>query len=112
MGKRELLIIIAFVAIGALAYQVTAPAPKEGEGRFSFAKIFSNIRNEMRSNAASATITRNGVVALRPGVTELRLASSRALPITITGEARTDIGYELIVQSNGPDEATARAWAE
>lgn len=111
MGKRELLIIIAFVAVGALAYQLTAPAPKDGERSFSLSRIFSNIRNEVRSHAASATVTLNGTLALRPGVAEIRLTSSRALPITITGEKRSDIAYELSVESDGPDEATAKDWA-
>src|SRR5688572_3025645 len=108
MGKRELLIVIAFVAVGALAYQLTAPAPKEGEKSFSISKIFSGIRNEIRSHAASATVTNNGTVELRAGVTEIRLIAIRALPVTVIGEKRTDIGYELFVQSDGPDEATAK----
>ena len=111
MGKRELLIIIAFVVAGALAYQLTAPAPKEGERSFSLARIFSNVRREMRANSASATLTKNGSLALRAGVNELRLNSGRSMPITVTGEKRADIGYELEVQSSGPDEATAREYA-
>ena len=111
MGKRELLIIIAFVAVGALAYQLTAPAPKEGESGFSISKIFSGIRNEIRSHAASANVTTSGAVALRPGVTEIRLNAMRSMPVTVIGEKRTDIAYELFVQSDGPDEATAKDWA-
>ncbi len=66
----------------------------------------------MQANAASATITRTGNVALRPGVTELRLTGLRALPLIVTGEPRDDISYELWVESNGPDEAGAKATAE
>lgn len=112
MGKREIVIIIAFVALGALAYQLTAPAPKSGERRFSITQIFSGIRREMNANNASATVTKNGTVELRKGVIELRLSSGRNLPITVTGESRSDIAYELTVQSSGPDEATARQYAE
>jgi hypothetical protein len=112
MGKRELVLIIAFVAVGALVYQLTAPAPKAGERSFSLARIFSNIHREMRSNAASATLTKNGTVALRAGVTELRLTAGRSIPLTVTGERRTDIAYELSVTSSGPDEATAKQYAE
>jgi hypothetical protein len=112
MGKRELIIVAAFVAAGAVAYQLTAPAPKAGERRFSLSALLSGVRRQVQSNAASATITRTGTVALRPGVTELRLTGLRSLPIVVTGEHRDDIGYELWVESNGPDQATAKATAE
>jgi hypothetical protein len=111
MGKRELVLIIVFVALGAVAYEVTAPAPKAGERGFSLARIFTNVRREMRANSASASITKSGTVAVRNGVNEVRLNSGRNLPITVTGEKRSDIAYELSVQSSGPDEATAREYA-
>lgn len=112
MGKRELFIIIAFVAAGAIAYQLTAPSPKAGERGFSFSKIFGNFQRQMRANNASATLTKTGTVAIQPGVNELRLTSSRNMPITVTGEKRADIGYELFIQSSGPDETTARQSAD
>jgi hypothetical protein len=112
MGKRELLIIIAFVAVGAIAYQFTAPAPKAGERGFSLSRIFGSFQRQMRANSASATVTKTGTVEIRNGVSELRLTSSRGMPITVTGEKRTDISYELVVQSTGPDENTARQMAD
>jgi len=111
MGKRELVIVLAFVVVGAVAYHLTAPPPKPGEKSFSLSTIFSNIRNHVRSSAASATTTRTGTIALREGITELRLTAVRVVPLTITGEHRSDIAYELMVRSDGPDEATAREWA-
>ena len=74
--------------------------------------MFSGIRREISANASSATVTKTGTVKLRPGVTEVRVRALRRVPITITGEPRSDIGYELPVESNGPDEPTAKAWAE
>ena len=112
MGKRELFIIIAFVALGAVAYQLTAPPPKPGERGFSLTRMFSGIRREISANASSATVTRTGTVKVRPGVTEVRVRALRRVPITITGERRSDIAYELPVESTGPDESTAKAWAE
>ena len=35
MGKRELLLIVAFVIVGAIVYQFTAPPPAPGERSFS-----------------------------------------------------------------------------
>jgi hypothetical protein len=111
MGKRELIIVVAFVAAGAIAYQLTAPPPKAGERSFSLSTLLSGLRRQVRSNAATATVTRTGTVALRPGVTELRLTASRSVPLTVTGERRDDIGYDLWVESSGPDQATALDWA-
>ena len=44
MGKRELLIIAAFVVIGTVVYQLTAPDPKPGEKAFSFSGLMSALR--------------------------------------------------------------------
>lgn len=112
MGKRELFIIIAFVLIGAAAYQLTAPAPKPGERRFSVTELFSGIRREIRSNAVSATMTQTGAIAVGREVGELRITASRGVQVTVTGERREDIGYEMPIESTGPDEATALDYAK
>jgi len=112
MGKREFLIIIAFVVVGAVAYQVTAPPPKPGERSFSLRQIFSNVRREMSSNNASATVNKSGTIKISPDITEIRVSAERGVPVTIEGEERDDIGYEMPVNSTGPDEAAARSYAE
>ena len=43
MGKRELLIITAFVVVGVVAYQLGA-APAEGRRRFSLATLMDHFR--------------------------------------------------------------------
>lgn len=112
MGKRELIIAAAFVVVAVVAYQLTAPAPKPGERRFSFTELFSGIHRGMKGNAAEASVAKSGTIAVGAAVTELRLDVIRAVPLTIVGEKRTDIGYEASIRSTGPDEATARAYAE
>ncbi len=112
MGKRELLIAAGFIVVGALAYSLTAPAPKEGERRFSIRDIFSGLRREMRSDSASAEFTHTGAIAVGAPVEELRLNTGRGIPITIQGEDRRDIAYEMAVQSTGPDAATALEYAK
>jgi len=112
MGKRELLIIAAFVIVGAVAYQLTAPAPKQGEKRFSLSTIFSGIKKEISANSATARVSKSATIALRPGVKALRVSTERSVPVTIIGEPRTDIAYEMPVESTGPDEASARGYAE
>jgi hypothetical protein len=111
MGKRELFIIIAFVVVGAAVYSVTAPAAKPGEQGFSFSKIFSGIKKEISANASSAHLNATGRIAAASTLTELRISTARSVPLTVIGEARDDIEYEMPVDSTGPDEATAKEWA-
>lgn len=108
MGKRELGLIAAFVAVGVLIWQFTAP-DTGGEG-FSFGQLLSNARREMRGRNASAEATTSPAIAIDASVTELRLTLSGE--IEIVGETREDVAAELHVQSNGHDEAEARQLAE
>jgi hypothetical protein len=111
MGKRELIIAAAFIVIAVVAYQVTAPPPKSGEHAFSLSTIFSGLKREMQANSATATVVKVGTIAVRPGATELRLTTSRSVPVTVVGERRDDIAWEASIESTGPDEATAKDYA-
>jgi hypothetical protein len=106
MGKRELLIIAAFVVIGAVAYQLTAPRSTPGAKRLSFSSLIDNVRREVRGNRSTASVTSRGTVADVADLNEVRIAN--VAEVSITGEARQDIGYELTVDAYGPDESTAR----
>jgi hypothetical protein len=110
MGRRELLIAVAFVALGAIAYQFTAPPAKTNQG-FSFARLFNNARQKMQADNAQASFVAHGTLAAAAGLSELRIARFNR-GITVIGEARTDIGYDLKVDSTGPDEATALSYAK
>jgi hypothetical protein len=114
MGKRELFIALAFVAVAAAAYQMTAPAPQPGERGFSIGRIWNEARREMRGNSAQATVTSTGTFPAGAGLADLRLESVRVgeMRLRVIGEPRADIMYELSVQSNGPDEAAALASAK
>ena len=107
MGKRELGLIVGFVLVGVLVWQFTAPAA-EGGG-FSFGKLISEARREMRGRNASAEVTTTPAIPLDASVTELRLTLSG--DVTIKGEDRSDIGAELRVVSDGFDEAEAKKLA-
>jgi len=111
MGKRELLLIAAFIIAGAIVYQVTAPPPAAGERGFSPGRLIENIRREMRGNRASAEVTTRRTHPVDAGVSELRLKLGSA-SLTITGEGRADIDAELRVRSNGYDEAEAQRLAK
>jgi len=106
MGKRELLIILGFVAAGVVVYQIAAP-PNTSTGRgFSLTNFVASMRRDIRGNRANASVTTTGTIALEGSVAEVRL--SNVTRVKVTGESRSDIGYELTVESNGPDEGAAR----
>jgi hypothetical protein len=110
MGKRELLIILAFVLAGMLAYQLTAPASEGGSTRSRLTSIIDHFRREVRGNPATATVTTRRTLPVSKELAEARV--SGIAHVQIVGEARQDIEYTLTVESNGPDEATARQYAE
>jgi hypothetical protein len=111
MGKRELLLIAAFVVVGAVVYQFTAPPPATGERSFAPGQILEHVRRAMRGNRASADIVTRSTNPLEAGVSELRFELKSA-NITITGEDRKDIDAELRVHSNGYDDAEAERLAK
>ncbi|HEU4691922.1 MAG TPA: DUF4097 family beta strand repeat-containing protein [Vicinamibacterales bacterium] len=111
MGKRELLLIVGFVVLGMIVYQVSAPAREPGKSTWSVGKIVDEIRREIRGNPGRADVTSKNTHAVPDGITELRV-TPRGSPLTIIGENRTDIESELFVRSNGTDDAEAKQLAE
>ena len=107
MGKRELLLIAAFVILGAIVYQFTAPPPAPGERSFSPGRIIESLRREIHGRPASAEQTTTSTHAIDTGVSELRVLRTGG-ELTVTGEDRADMAAELWVHSNGYDEAEAR----
>ncbi len=110
MGKRELFIAIAFIAVGAVAYQLTAPPRKPGEEGFSFTRFWGRARRGMAGNRAQTSVTQRGTIAVPAGLLEVRVEGVRA--VRVTGEARQDIAYEMEVMSSGPDFPTAQKYAD
>lgn len=110
MKKRELLIVLAFAIVGVVAYQLSAPAPREGERGLSFETAVGSIRRGVSGRSAIASFKRQGVIPLPAGLKEVRV--SGVVHVQIFGEARENIAYELDVQANGPDRGRARDLAE
>jgi hypothetical protein len=108
MGKRELLLIVAFVIVGAVVYQATAPPPGPNERGFSFSKIFDHVKREMRGNRAKAEETRERTVELDPTTSEIRVTGLYT-EVNITGENRPDVAVRFHVSSNGYDDAEAKS---
>jgi Putative adhesin len=105
------MLIVGFVVLGALVYQVSAPAREPGNSSWSFGEIIDDIRREIRGNPGRAEVTSKHTHAVPAGINELRV-TPRGSPITIVGENRTDIESELWVRSNGADDAEAKKLAE
>ena len=110
MGKRELLLIVAFVIVGAVVYQATAPAPGPNDRGFSFSKIVDHLRREMRGNRAKAETTTETTVEVDPDTSEVRV-SGLYTELSITGENRAQVAVRFHVASNGYDEQEAKSLA-
>lgn len=112
MGKRELLLIAAFVVVGAIVYQFTAPPPAPGERNFGPGQVVEHIRRAMRGNRASAELTTRSTHPVDVSVTELRFADLKTTNVNVTGEDRSDIDAELRVHSNAYDDSEAQRTAK
>ncbi len=109
MGKRELLLIVAFVILGAVVYQATAPPPAPGERSFSLGAALESLRRHVRGNRASAELTTSSTHPVDAGVAELRVILRSE--VTVIGEDRQDINAELRVHSSGYDDGEAQQLA-
>ena len=107
MGKRELLLIVAFVIVGAVVYQATAPPAGPNERSLSLSRILDHVRREMRGNRANAEETKVLTYELDRAQTEVRV-SGAFVELTITGEDRADIELRVRVTSTGYDEEEAK----
>ncbi len=112
MGKRELLIAAAFILLAGIVYQFTAPAPKDGEQGFSLRRMFDGMRREMNEDAAKNEFVHTGTIPVAAGVEVVRISTYASVPVTIEGEDRTDIAYEMPIKSTGPDAAAALEYAK
>jgi hypothetical protein len=111
MGKRELLLIVGFVVVGALVYQFTAPPPAAGERGFSLSRLIEGARREIRGNRASAQVTQTFTHPAARALQEVRVGTVRG-EMTIAGEDRDDILAELRVTSRAYDDAEAQETAK
>jgi hypothetical protein len=111
MGKRELLIVAAFVVFGVVAWQLAAPPAPEGGRRFSVDTVAEIWRNRNRPGLAGhATVTTRGTIPLAPDVTELRL--SNLFAVVVEGTDRGDVAWTLESLADGPTDDAARQTAE
>jgi hypothetical protein len=111
MGKRELLLVIVFAAVGFVLYQVTAPASPADSNGFSVARLIDHARRGVQGNRASSLASSARAEPIDRTIEEIRL-TMRVRELSIIGEDRDDVGFDLQVTSSGYDEAEAKRWAE
>lgn len=112
MGKRELVLVAIFVAVGIVVYRFTAqPAPPGQEG-LSFGGIVQQLKREVQGAQAEATATRSQARPVEPAVRLVRFNLPRNNTLTITGSDRADIAVEMQVAARGFDQAEAKAAAD
>ena len=110
MGKRELLLAAAFVLVGFVVYQVTAPPRDPNSRGVSVSGFLDEVRREIRGRRETAERTETITRPLPATIEEIRLAFGSG-PVTIVGEDRADVVAELHVKSNGYDKAEAEQLA-
>lgn len=110
MGKRELLLIGAFVVVGVAIWRLTAPPGEQKTGRFSLQRTLESIRTEFQSQDASAEVSASAKVQIEPAVTRVKLEDF-AGSLTVEGTEETDVGADLRGTVFGSDEAQARGFA-
>jgi hypothetical protein len=111
MGKRELLLIAAFVLVGVVVYQATAPPADPSRRTWSVGGLINELRREVRGNQASAEAQSTTTIPAAEPVRELRLVVG-SVELKILGEERDDIEAALLVSSNAFDAAEAERTAK
>src|SRR5215210_3475924 len=111
MGKRELLLIVVFVVLGTVVYQVTAGPDDPTRTNWSFAGMIQKMRREVSGNRTSAKTKTTQTVAAPESLRELRIVMKSG-GITVKGEDRADIEITMNVTSTGYDQAEAERLAK
>jgi hypothetical protein len=110
MGKRELVLVLAFVAAGAILYRFTAPPAPAGPSS-SFGGVFGHISRAIRGRPVHASVDSTRSDPVDASVTELRVKVP-SVDLTVVGEDRADVATTMTVDSDGVDEAEAQRLAK
>jgi hypothetical protein len=112
MGKRELVLIALFLAVGIVVYQFTAPPPPPGSEGVSVGGIFNKLKREVQGARETATADTKESLAIDAGVRLVRINLPRQNDVTIVGGDREDIVVEMRVTARGYDPAEAKKAAD
>jgi hypothetical protein len=111
MGKRELVLIALFAAVGFVVYQVTAPPPPPGSQGVSLGGLFQKLKREVHGAREMAAADTQQSIAVDAAVRLVRINFPRSNDLTIVGSDRQDISVEMHVVARGFDQAEAKAAA-
>jgi hypothetical protein len=108
MGKRELVLIVAFIFLGTLLYQATAPPSPEGRG-FSLRGMIDQIRREVGPRHEYLADERRETIPIATGVTEVRIGTpdDPIGEVRVEGSDADEAVIGLQVYSTGLDEKEA-----
>ncbi len=107
MGKRELLLLLAFLAFGAIVYQATAPAPDPKKEGFSFSRFVGQMKAEIKGEQAETVVERTNSADAPSGEGRLVVPEFRGT-ISILGEDRGDLAAQLKATVYGMDDDQAK----
>jgi hypothetical protein len=109
MGKRELLLLTGFAAIGVLVYRVTMPASPDGGG--GFGAWLTRIRNQVHNEWVERRVEKETETPVGKDVRTLAVEIDRG-SLSIIGEARDTAAASVAVVVFGGDEAMAQTLTE
>jgi hypothetical protein len=111
MGKRELVLVAIFLAVGIVVYQFTAPPPPPGSEGVSVGGIFQKLKREVQGSRESATADSSQTLAVDASIRLVRINFPRSNDLTIVGTDSNEIHVEMHVTARGftPEEAKAAA---
>jgi putative adhesin len=112
MGKRELVLIVIFVTLGIVVYQVTAPPPPPGSEGFSLSGVIQNIKRGVQGARETATVDSAQALPVDADVRQIRVNIPRNGELTITGSDRADVSVKMTVSARGFDQAEAKGVAD
>ena len=112
MGKRELLLVGAFILVGVVMYQLTAAPRPAGARTGTVSGFLDHVRREIRGNRFFAEVASSTTHPVDASMAEVRLRLGGTVRLTVTGEDRADVQIDLKVRSNGYDEAEAQRLAK
>jgi len=110
MGKRELLLIGAFVVVGLVVWRLTAPPAEPGAQGFSLQRTLDNIRSGLQSHDTAAEASASAKVAAPSTVTRVEFGEISGT-VVIEGTEGDEVVADLRGTVFGADETQARGFA-
>ena len=106
------MLILVFVVVGIVVYQVTAPPPPPGSENFTVGRFLQNIRRGIQGARESATASSAQTLPVDAEIRQVRFNLPRSGDLTISGTDRADVSVEMNVTARGFDQAEAKTVAE